>query len=144
MIYRLSILIRTEERLDQLAQELEQLLQISLERKADEYDAWYEHDNDDVYLVVAEHELENDRELRFEDYRYDLTIWSKRRPGVEQYNKRWRDDLAPAIFNKLTATGRYELLLYDLLLMEGVQTKLNEFHPRRAAVAALDRQAVGE
>ena len=139
MSYHLSILIHTEEPLDRLAQELEQLLQISLKRKADEYDAWYEHDNDDVYLIVAEHELENDRELRFEDYRYDLALWPKRRPGVEQYNKKWRDDLAPAIFNKLKATGRY-----DLMLVEGVQTKLDEFHRRHPAVAAFDGRAVGE
>lgn len=124
MSYHLGIFVDSDETLEQFAREVERVLDIPLEGRSDEYETWYEYDGPEVYLSVREHDLENNLDLRFEDYRYDIAIWPRRIPPIDETRRRWRTELAPALFEKFKATRRY-----PVMLVEGVQHKLAEYHP---------------
>ena len=129
MSWSLGILVDVDESLEEFAKHVEDELAIRLERKSDAHSVWYDYDDPRIYLVVYEHELENDRDLRFEDYRYEIALWPERGENPERVQEQWRTELGPAMFEKLKATGRY-----DLMLVEEVQRKLAEYHPALEAV----------
>lgn len=124
MSWSLGIYADADEPLEEFAANVEGALAIRLERRSDAHSVWYDYDDPLFYLMIYEHELENDRDPRFEDYRYEIALWPKRGSHPEEVMERWRTVLAPAMFEKLKATGRY-----DLMLVEEVQRKLAEYHP---------------
>lgn len=124
MAWGLHLLIDAQGSTEEFVKQLEGLLGISLRRDADVYGPYFEFEDDQVCMRLREdHGFVNDRQLRFEDYRYDLGLWPHRDRREEEREK-WRKELAPALFEKLKATNRYALML-----TEGVEIKLDEFHP---------------
>ena len=124
MSWSLHILADTEVPLEEFAGEVGRLLGMALQRESDDYEVSYRYSGPDVYLIVSKNDFENDQGLAFEDYRYDIALWPHRRPRFDETIERWRSELAPTMFEKLKSTGRYHLML-----VEGVQTRLDEHHP---------------
>ena len=123
MSWNLGIYAGSNESLDDFAQELQALWDIPFERKSDRWETWYQHGDPDVYITIGEHNHSNDRDLRFEDYRYSILLWP-RKHYLEEVREQWRKELAPMLVNKLKAIQRYPLMLVE----EG-QIKLDEYHP---------------
>jgi hypothetical protein len=124
------VFVRAEADLADFAKELEQLLGIDLRRESDDYGTWYEFINPRAAVTLGEHEFINDRDLKFEDYRYDIQVRALRiKTDDPNEPLRRRDEFARSVFEKLKATRKYPLMLVDNL-----QTKLEEFHPVRDRV----------
>ncbi|MEG4334486.1 hypothetical protein QUB40_21470 [Microcoleus sp. AT9_A2] len=119
----LDIFVDFPQEIEHLIKELEFILALKLERVSDGIDHWYEFRNSTISLTVGKHDFENDKELNFEEYHYNLSI---RAPNIsnELDRKKWRDEFASYVFQKLKATERYRLMLVDDL-----QVKLEEFAP---------------
>lgn len=121
----IDILVDTEQPLQTFVHELEQLLQVSFE-KWSEPDAdleGYEF-SDEMYTIgITTHEYVNERDLLFEEYRYDIGIEAKYHESCEKTNEEWRA-FAQHIFDKLKITGKYRLLM-----VENLQRKLDQFDP---------------
>jgi predicted HTH domain antitoxin len=119
----IDILVDTEQPLQAFVYELEQILHISFE-KWSELDADLEgyESSDELYTIgITTHEYVNERDLRFEEYRYDVGIEAKYRESWEKTSEEWRA-FAQHIFDKLKATGKYRLLM-----VENLQRKLDQF-----------------
>ena len=73
------------------------------------------------YLTLGRHDLENDRDLHFEQYPYCLDIQVA---GIADGEARDRKALAVAndLFDKLSATNRT-----DLMLVDDLQRRLRDF-----------------
>ena len=126
MSWTMHILVDVEQPLDQFTRDLESILGIALRRKSDEHDTWYELDDDDFLLTVGEHAYENDGDLRFEDYKYDITLQPHRRPNYQAVIERWRSATGHEFFDKLKAPERY-----SLLMTENLDGKVAEYHAPR-------------
>ncbi|HVB76147.1 MAG TPA: hypothetical protein VNE38_21580, partial [Ktedonobacteraceae bacterium] len=62
--------------------------------------------------------------MNFEDYNYDISVRALNLESEEK-RKQWRERFAFEIFEKLKATDKY-----DLMMIENIQIKLAEFHPK--------------
>lgn len=130
MSQTLDIFVEAETPLPVFVNELESLLGIKFEYVAADDETWYAFDNPEVALTVGAHPFENDQDLRFEDYRYDIEI----RPLNYRTETEWRErreKYARLIFRALQSTQQYGLLLVDNL-----QTKVAEFSPLPAPAVA--------
>lgn len=109
--------------LEQLAQEVGDLLGLKFEYQKDEYEEWFAVRNDEGLFTVGTHEFDNDRDMNFEDYRYDIAFWENRDKSPEE-RERLQREVGRRIFERLKATGKYPLMyVFD------VQRKLNEYRP---------------
>ena len=79
-----------------------------------------------VVCLWDEHELENDRGLNFEDYRYAMNVRPYRTTDWAR-DQRAAYELTTRLFERLKATGRYRLLL-----VEELQKRVQEFDPHVA------------
>jgi hypothetical protein len=141
-----EVFVDSQAPIEDFVKELEPLLEIKFKRQAMDYsenelrqsmdktyyyckvmtEIWYEFSDPHVALTVAEHDLRNDRDMKFEDYRYCIAVrgfnsWEER--------KKWREEFAHVVFQKLKATQRYRLLMTDNIQMRGGIVKKwgNEF-----------------
>ena len=123
----MDIFVDTEESLTVFIHELESLLKVSFELHMRGDEIWYEEvDNPKLVLTAGGHEFENDRDMNFEDYRYNISL----RPINYKTKAEWeqiRNDAAQRIFQQLKATQKYSLMWVD-----DVQVKLAEFSPQPA------------
>jgi hypothetical protein len=119
----LDIFVDFPQGLEHLIKELEFILALKFELISDGTDNWYEFHNSTITLTVGNHDFENDRDIKFEEYPYNLSIRALNISN-ELERKKWRDDFASYVFQKLKATERYHLMLVDDL-----QVKLEEFAP---------------
>lgn len=126
MSWTMHILADSPQPLDQFAEDVASILGVGLERKSDEHDTWYEHDGDDFLLTVGEHTYENDGELRFEDYKFDIALQPHRRPNYQPVIVRWRSATGQEFFDKLKAFRRY-----SLLMTENLDRKVAEYRTDR-------------
>jgi hypothetical protein len=120
----LDIFVDTTMPLSDFVHELESLLGIEFEYVSADDEVWYVFDNPEIVLTVGTHTFENDRDLRFEEYRYDIEL----RPLNYRTESEWRErreKYAQLVFRALQATQKYPLLLVDDL-----QVKLAEYSPR--------------
>ncbi len=106
-----------------LGKEIESLLDIQLHLISDRYETWYEYRNPRISLTLGEHDFENDRDINFEQYRYHLSVRALNL-DTEAERKKWRDDFASFVFQKLKATQKYRLML-----VEDLQVKLEAVCP---------------
>lgn len=106
-----------------LAKEIASLLDIQLQLISDRYETWYEYRHPQISLTLGEHDFENDRDINFEEYRYHLSVRALNLDS-EVERKKWRDEFASFVFQKLKATQKYRLML-----LEELQVKLEEFCP---------------
>ena len=119
----LDIFVDFPQDIEHLIKELEFILALKFELVSDGTDNWYEFCNSTITLTVGKHDFENDRDIKFEEYPYNLSIRALNISN-ELDRKKWRDDFASYVFQKLKATERYRLMLVDDL-----QVKLEEFAP---------------
>lgn len=125
MSQSLDIFVDAYEPITTFVLELESLLDIKFQLRTREDEIWYEVDRPKLVITMGEHEFENDSDLNFEDYRYNISL----RPINYATEAEWaqiRNDAAQYIFNQLKATQKYRLLLVD-----DVQVKLAEFSPQQ-------------
>ncbi len=118
-----DIFIDSQTGMANLAKEIESLLDIQFQLISDRYETWYEYRNPRISLTLGEHDFENDRDMNFEQYRYHLSVIALNL-DTEAVRKKWRDDFASFVFQKLKATQKYRLML-----VEDLQLKLEEFCP---------------
>ncbi|MEG3896987.1 MULTISPECIES: hypothetical protein [unclassified Microcoleus] len=117
----LDIFVELPQDIEHLIKELELILALKFELISDGTDNWYEFRNSTITLTVGKHDFENDRNIRFEEYPYNLSIRALNISN-ELERQKWCDDFASYVFQKLKATERYRFMLVDDL-----QVKLEEF-----------------
>jgi hypothetical protein len=91
---------------------------------------FYEFRHNQVKALLTEHSYENDGDVRFEDYRYEISITAIKQLASETDQRQWRNDFAHRVFELLKGTQDYSLMLVDDL-----QLKIEEFHPQARAFA---------
>ena len=118
-----NVFIDTKEAPDVLAKELATVLQIKLQPVTDNPHIFYRFAGEKKWLTLGDHFLENDRDLNFEDFAYQIEVGAK---GIHDWQEREqvRDEFACLIFDQLKNLGKYRLMLVD-----DVQVKLAEFLP---------------
>ncbi|MEG4818292.1 hypothetical protein [Microcoleus sp. K5-D4] len=119
----LDIFLDFPQEIEQLVKELEFILAIKFELFSDGTDNWYEFRNSTISLTLGKHDFENDRDIKFEEYPYNLSIRALKISN-ELDRKKWRYEFASYVLHKLKTTERYRLMLVDDL-----QVKLEEFAP---------------
>jgi hypothetical protein len=127
MAWRMHLCVATDEDLDTFAQRLEQLLGRPLKRVGEGDQVRWELADPDphVDVLVYENDFENDKDVNFEDYQIVISVRAWRLPGSNEADwKAWREGFARTAYERLKETGRYGLMLVD-----GVQTKLDEYRP---------------
>lgn len=128
MLYHSGIHLDSANDLNTVAADVGRVLGLPLASRSDDGDIWYEHADAEVYETLGQNTLEGSPALPLGSYRYHLALWPRRGSTPDETERLWREEKAPALFQRLRATGRY-----PLLLIEGVQTKLAEYHPAAAA-----------
>ena len=119
----LDIFVDFPHEIEYLIKELELILALKFELVSDGIDNWYEFSNSTITLTIGKHDFENDRDIKFEEYPYNLSIRALN-ISTEFDRQNWCNDFASYVFQKLKATERYRLMLVDDL-----QVKLEEFAP---------------
>jgi hypothetical protein len=119
----LDIFVDFPHKIEYLIKELELILALKFELVSDGIDNWYEFSNSTITLTIGKHDFENDRDIKFEEYPYNLSIRALN-ISTEFDRQNWCNDFASYVFQKLKATERYRLMLVDDL-----QVKLEEFAP---------------
>ena len=95
-----------------------------LNHKPDEYGGRYETQQPEFLLDLSTHDFDNDRNLNFEAYRYDVRLI----PFGITSDQEWSNFLAKVVrplYLKMKAAGDFSLMLVDDL-----QAKLEEFNPQ--------------
>jgi hypothetical protein len=119
----LDIFVDFPQKIEYLIKELELILDMKFEIFSDGTENWYEFRNSTITLTIGKHDFENDHDIKFEEYPYNLSIRALN-ISTEFDRQNWCDDFASYVFQKLKATERYRLMLVDDL-----QVKLEEFAP---------------
>lgn len=131
MSWSLNLLIDGPASLDVLAGELNSLLAISLrqeETREGTEVACYNNEFIDYHeyfflSLVDEHGLENDRDMNFEDFAYELNI-SRKNSNAPRIAEQKCFEFAMLAFDALKRTGKYRLML-----TENVQSRIDYFDP---------------
>jgi hypothetical protein len=122
----IDIFVDSQAPLGVFVREIELLLGVKLQRRSESGETWYEFRDPRIVLTIGEHDLENDRDMNFADYRYDFSVRALN-VKTEEERKQWREEFARAAFEKLKATRRY-----PLMMVENLGVKLDEFRPEPA------------
>lgn len=109
--------------LEDFVQTLKALLHVDFERATHGSEVWYEFRDAYVVVTVGEHDYEDDRNLTFRDYRFDIEVRALN-IKTEAERKEWRDGRSYSLFERLKDTRQF-----SLLLVENLNTKLKEFQP---------------
>ena len=127
MARSIHLCVATDAGLDTFAERLGQLLGRPLKRVEEGgHVRWEPADPDPhVDVLVYENDFENDKDVNFEDYQIVISIRAWRLRGSNEADwKVWREGFARTLYGRLKDTGHYGLMLVD-----GVQTKLDEYRP---------------
>lgn len=119
----LDIFVDFPQKIEYLIKELELILALKFELVSDGTDNWYEFRNSTITLTIGKHDFENDHDIKFEEYPYNLSIRALN-ISTEFDRQNWCNDFASYVFQKLKSTERYRLMLVDDL-----QVQLEEFVP---------------
>ena len=123
MARSMDIFVGLEVPIKIFVKEIETVLGIKLQRISDGDEVCYEFQNAHIIFTVGMHNFVNDRDMNFEDYHYHLSVLAPN-IGDGADPKKWRDEFARKVFQKLKAGRRY-----PLMLVEDVQVKLETFCP---------------
>jgi hypothetical protein len=124
MSWSVQIFVDRASSLEAFAGHLTQLLRIQLEPTHDDRGLAYEYLTPDYLLrVYADHGILNDRDMNFEDYAYELSLFRLNTTDHER-SQITTLDFAWFTFTQLRKTRRY-----PLMLVENLQTKLASFNP---------------
>jgi hypothetical protein len=122
MSWNVSLFISGPRSIKELASEVSSLLGIKLQEVENDSITKYAYSTPDFTLdLYADHGMENDRDLKFQDYSYELSLWRSDTASREEAQERTLT-FAKFAFEKLKATRRY-----SLMLVENSQTKLDSF-----------------
>jgi len=118
----IDVFLKSDYDIENLLGALNNLLDINLSKVKLDEEKWYEHKHTNVLISFGNHSFINDNNMDFESYNYDIAI---RTFGIKDPVKRVKicKEFARRVFDVLKETGKY-----DLMMVEGVQTKLDEFH----------------
>jgi hypothetical protein len=117
----MNLFVAAETNFDEFVQEINNILGLKLQKQKDEYDEWYAARTEEGLFEAWVHNFENDRDLRFEEYKYEITYWVNKSLAPEMIEEK-QNEVGRRLFDKLKATKRYPLMLvYD------VQSKLDEY-----------------
>jgi hypothetical protein len=119
----LDIFVDFPQKIEYLIKELELILALKFELFSDGTVNWYEFRNSTITLTIGKHDFENDHDIKFEEYPYNLSIRALN-ISTEFDRQNWCNDFASYVFQKLKSTERYRLMLVDDL-----QVQLEEFVP---------------
>jgi hypothetical protein len=125
MAESMNVFVSSDLPLAAFVKEMAPLLELCFEPAGDQQETWYEARSAQGKLTIGAHELENDRELKFEDFNYDIAFWVNRNlseSSVEQV----RQSEGRKIFGAIKQTNKYALMLVDDL-----QRKLDEYRPKK-------------
>lgn len=121
MSWNVAVFIEGAPSLKALAAEVS-TLGLTLERVNEDDSETYQYSESDFTLILGmDHGLENDRDLNFEDYAYQMILWRHNTADREQSQANTLK-FAKVLFAKLKETGRYRLML-----VEDTQKKLASF-----------------
>ncbi len=123
MARTLDIFIASDILVETLRKEITSILNIKLQPRSDGAETFFEFRDAQVVLTLGTHDLENDRDIHFEDYRYQLSVRARNIKNEVQRRK-WCEEFAYSAYRKLKATGKYRLMLVD-----DIQVKLAAFSP---------------
>lgn len=123
MSWNVSIYLDPAHSIEVLAEEIGNLLGVTLQEIDEDGKKYQYSTNDFVLYLDADHGLENDRDMNFSDYRYQISLWSLNTldPQKSRANAL---KFAHFVFDQLRKTGRYRLML-----VENDQRKLDAFAP---------------
>ena len=122
MSWSVSLFVDGASSLQALAAEDSTFSGIPLEYVNDDDGTRFRYYGRDFRLILLEdHGMENDRDMNFQDYRYDVSLWRNNTPKVTQAQANTLE-FATTLFQKFKETGRYRLML-----VENVQKKLAFF-----------------
>lgn len=116
----LDIFVGFDGTMEILAQQIELLLSGPLDYQSDTYESWYEWKNQTVFLTLGKHDLENDRDLNFTDYPYQISIHAINLKTAEE-RKKVCEDFTQIIWQYLKKQN------YNLMLVEDLQVKIDTF-----------------
>jgi hypothetical protein len=123
MSWNVSIYLDPAPSLEVLAKEVGDLLGVHMQ-EIDEDGRKYQYDTQDFILYLdADHGMENDRDMNFEDYQYQISLWRHNSPNTPDTRTNTLK-FARLAFDQLRKTGRYRLML-----VENGQRKLEAFAP---------------
>jgi hypothetical protein len=123
----INIFVEAEESFEEFVSRMASLLDLDLKPQRDDYDYWYSTANPRFYLDVTQHELENDEDKLFENYRYQIAI----RPFKVVTEEDWEqavEQIGQPVYDKLKTLDRYPLMMTD-----DVDVKLDEYEPASPA-----------
>lgn len=125
MSWNVSVFIEADCSIETLAEEIGALLGAKMNRYADpdEGTRFKCITPDSEITLYADHGLENDRDMDFEAYKYQLILWRLNTDDREQAQTNTLD-LAQRIFADLRRSGKYRLML-----VENAQRRLATFAP---------------
>ncbi|MCH8291886.1 hypothetical protein IH992_12395 [Candidatus Poribacteria bacterium] len=129
-----DIFVGSEAPIKTFVKEMETLLGIKLHAISDGEEIFYEFRDPQIVLTVGTHDFVNDRDMNFEDYRYDLSVRALN-VSTEEHRKKWRDKFVRFVFQKLKASHKYQLML-----VEDIQVKLEAFCPKSICQRAAGRR----
>jgi hypothetical protein len=127
MSWSINLFVDAHESLPQFVRDVEAACDIKFTKFcADEGERYEYRAPHGVVCLWDDHALENDRDLNFADYRYELNVRPYRTTEWE-HDQRAGYELATRLFEYLKATGRYRLML-----VEELQKRLQVFDPQAA------------
>jgi hypothetical protein len=123
MAESMNLFVASDLPLEAFVREVEPLLKLQFQRVQDEHETWYEAISAQGRMTIGAHEFVNDRDLKFEEFNYDIAFWVNRELG-EDLAEQVRQEVGWQIFRALKQTGKHALMLVD-----DVQRKLDEYYP---------------
>src|SRR5579859_3023737 len=111
MSWNVALFVAGAPSLRALAEEASSLSRITFVYVNEENTERYEYSGPDFTLIVGEdHDLENDRDMNFQDYPYQVTLWRNNPPDRVQAQAKTLE-FAKSLFEKFKDTGRYRIML---------------------------------
>ncbi len=123
MSQEISIFVDYPETMDQLASQVERVVPVRFKEFTPDQARFFEARNDYFIVTIGKNILENDRDLNFEDYTYEIEIRAIRNRSYESNEQRtWAE--IPLIFSKLQP-----VLNCRMMLVDNIQKKLADYQP---------------
>lgn len=125
MSWSIDLFVDAHEPLPQFVRDVEVACDIKFTKFcSDEGERYEYHAPHGVVCLWDDHALENDRDLNFADYRYEINVRPYRTTDWGR-DQQAGYELAARLFEQLKATGRYRLML-----VEELQKRLQVFEPQ--------------
>jgi len=117
----IDIFVSTPKALSNFVYEIEAHLNLKFKLMSDQGEIWYEYQNDLLIVTIGEHTFENDRDMNFESYRFDISIYQKK-INIQNQNELQILNFAYLIFNILKSTN-----IGQLMMVDDLQNKIEEY-----------------